>query len=61
MFKQATNVELDERALRVFLKKCPPWRAAFIALIWSHHRMCIMDPRGQSIEQAGRHDLMSAV
>lgn len=61
MFKQATNIRLDERTLRIFLQKCPPWRAAFIALLRSHYRMCFINPRGQSIKKAGRHDLMSAV
>lgn len=61
MFEKATTVRVDERSLRCFLQECPPWRAIFIAILWSHYRMCFIDPRGKGIKKAGRQDLMSAV
>jgi hypothetical protein len=58
---RACGTEPPEDEVKVFIERCPPFRALLIALCFSQYDRCIRGEHEPSFGKAGRYDMFSAV
>ena len=61
LFERATGTLPGTDKMKDFIERCPPIRALLVALCFSQYDRCIREERKESLGNAGRNDMLSAV
>jgi len=62
IYERASEVDLDEAAIRKFVAECPPFHALVLGICAAQYERCIRDLQRTNVSyRAGAVDLFSAV